>query len=129
MINLKLETLINSAEGLKGLSQKKLKARTAYVVGKILKAADAEMASFNETRMELIKKYGEKDENGELVQDDKGNVRISQESIEDFSSELKGLLNTEIEIAGNKIKMDDLEDVEFTPQEMAQLEEFIEFEE
>ena len=129
MINLKLETLINSTEGLKGLSQKKLKARTAYAVGKILKAADAEMTSFNETRMELIKKYGEKDENGELVQDDKGNVRVSQESIEDFSSELKGLLDTEIEIAGNKIKMDDLGDVEFTPQEMAQLEEFIEFEE
>ena len=129
MINLKLETLINSAEGLKGLSQKKLMAKTAYVIGKILKAADAEMASFNETRMELIKKYGEKDENGELVQDDKGNVRVSQESIEDFSNELKGLLDTEIEIAGNKIKMDDLGDVEFTPQEMAQLEEFIELDE
>lgn len=129
MINLKLETLINSAEGLKGLSQKKLKAKTAYVIGKILKAADAEMASFNETRMELIKKYGEKDENGELVQDDKGNVRVSQESIENFSNELKGLLDTEIEIAGNKIKMDDLGDVEFTPQEMAQLEEFIELDE
>ena len=58
MISVKLEELVNATEGLKGLSQKELKARCAYAVGKILKSADAEIQSFNETRMELIKKYG-----------------------------------------------------------------------
>jgi hypothetical protein len=43
-----------------------LRARPALAVAKILKAADAEMTTFNETRLNLIKKYGDKDENGEV---------------------------------------------------------------
>ena len=129
MINVKLETLVNSTEGLKGLSQKSLKARTAFAIGKILKAADAEIGSFNEARMELIKKYGDKDENGELKTEENGNIRISPDNMISFTTELKELLDTTVEINANKIKMDDIGEVEFTPSEMAQLEEFIEFEE
>lgn len=129
MIKVKLEDLVNATDGLKGLSQKQLKARCAYAVGKILKSADAEIQSFNETRMELIKKYGEKDENGELKTEENGNVRIPPEGLNDFSKELRELLDTEIEISANKIKMDDIGEVEFTPAEMAQLENFIEFDE
>lgn len=129
MIKVKLEDLVNATDGLKGLSQKQLKARCAYAVGKILKSADAEIQSFNETRMELIKKYGEKDENGELKTEENGNVRIPPEGLNDFSKELRELLDTEVEISANKIKMDDIGEVEFTPAEMAQLENFIEFDE
>jgi hypothetical protein len=129
MINVKLEELVNATEGLKGLSQKQLKARCAYAVGKILKSADAEIQSFNETRMELIKKYGEKDEKGELKTEENGNVRIPAEQMEAFSRELRELLDTNVEISANKIKMDDIGEVEFTPAEMAQLENFIEFDE
>ena len=129
MINVKLEDLVNATEGLKGLSQKQLKARCAYAVGKILKSADAEIQSFNETRMELIKKYGEKAENGELKTEENGNVRIPAEQMEAFSRELRELLDTNVEISANKIKMDDIGEVEFTPAEMAQLENFIEFDE
>jgi len=129
MISITLEQLINSTDGLKGLSQKSLKARSAYAVSKIIKAADAEMNTFNETRMELIRKYGEKDESGNLNSDENGNVRILPESLEDFNKELQELLKTTVEINANKIRMEDLDDVEFTPTEMAQLDEFIEFEE
>jgi hypothetical protein len=86
------------------------------------------MSSFNETRMELIKKYGEKDENGELKTDENGNVHIPDEALREFSNELQELLSTEVEINANKVKLDDLGTVEFTPSEMAQLEDFIEFE-
>lgn len=128
MINIKLEQLVNSTDGLKGLAQKSLRARPALAVAKILKAADAEMTTFNETRLNLIKKYGDKDENGEVKQDEKGNVHIPNEALDDFTKELKELLDTQVEINANKIKMSDVENVEFTPAEMAQLEDFIEFE-
>lgn len=129
MISITLEQLINSTDGLKGLSQKSLKARSAYAVSKIIKAADAEMTTFNETRMELIKKYGEKKEDGELNSDENGNVRIPPESLNDFNKELQELLKAPVEINANKIRMEDIGDVEFTPAEMAQLDEFIEFDE
>jgi hypothetical protein len=49
--------------------------------------------------------------------------------MEAFSRELRELLDTNVEISANKIKMDDIGEVEFTPAEMAQLENFIEFDE
>lgn len=128
MITLTLEQLINSTDALKTLSQKPLKARCAYSVGKILKAADAEMVTFNETRMELIKKYGEKDESGELKTDENGNVHVILDKLNEFNNELQELLATTIEINANKISIDDIGEIEFTPAEMTQLEEFIEFE-
>ena len=128
MIEIKLEQLINSAESLKSLSQKSLKARSAYAVSKILKAADEEMTAFNEARMNLIRKYGEKDDNGELKSDENGNVHIIADSLNTFNQELRDLMDTQIEINANKIQINDIGDVEFTPAEMAQLDEFIEFE-
>lgn len=129
MITITLEQLLNSTDGLKGLSQKPLKARPAYAISKILKAADAEMTTFNDTRMELIKKYGEKDETGELKSDENGNVHIVDEMLSTFNKELQDLLSTSIDINANKIRIEDIGDVEFTPAEMAQLDDFIEFDE
>ena len=77
--------------------------------------------------MELIKKYGEKDENGELVTDDNGNCKILNEGLDEFSKELNELIETEVEINANKISIESLDDKEFTPTEMAQLEPFIDF--
>lgn len=127
MISITLEQLVNSTEGLRELSQKTLKARPAYAVAKILKAAEAEMTGFNDTRMNLIKKYGEKKEDGELNTDENGNVHITPESLADFNKELQELLDTQVEINANKIRIEDIGDVEFTPAEMAQLDNFIEF--
>ena len=79
--------------------------------------------------MNLIKQYGEKDETGELKSDENGNVRIPPEVLTDFNKELQELLATEIEINANKIRIDDISDVEFTAAEMAQLDDFIEFDE
>ena len=127
MIKIKISDLLNGTDALKKLSETELKAKLAWQVGRILKAADAEIQSFNETRMNLIKKYGEKDENGELITDDKGNCKILNDELDEFSNELNELIESEIEINANKISIDSLEDKEFTPSEMSQLEIFIDF--
>ena len=127
MIELKVGELVNSTEALQKLSQKELKAKLAWQVSKLLKAADKELQEFNETRMNLIKKYGEKDESGELITDDKGNCKIPEGSTVEFSNELNDLVEAEIEISANKIKIDDLDNIDFTPNEMNMLEVFIDF--
>ena len=129
MIKVKISDLLNSTETLQKLAQKDFKAKLAWTISKLLKQAENEIQSFNETRMNLIKKYGEKDENGELITDEKGNCKIVQGSITEFSNELDELINTEVEINANKIQMNLLEDVEFTPAEMATLEPFVEMDE
>ena len=127
MIKVKISDLLNSTEALQKLAGTELKAKLAWQVGRILKAAEAEIQSFNETRMDLIRKYGEKDEKGELVTDETGNCKIMEGGILDFSNQLTELGESELEIDGNKIKIDDLDNVNFTPAEMAQLEVLIDF--
>lgn len=129
MIQLLLRDIINSSDGLTGLSQRHLKAKTAYIVGKILKTVDTELSNFEQARMDLIRKYGLKDDNGELIEDENHNLHIAPENLQIFNTELTELMNTPVEIMANKISINDLGDIEFTPVEMAQLESFIEFDE
>lgn len=129
MINVKISSLLNGTEALQKLAGADLKAKLAWQIARLLKAAEAELQSFNETRMTLIKKYGEKDTKGELITDEKGNCKILPENINTFTTELNELLNTEVEINVNKISIDDLENMSFTPSEMTLLEDFINFEE
>lgn len=126
MIELKLEQLVSSVSVLQKLSTKPLKARTAFMVAKLLQNADNEVNNFNDARMNLITKYGVKDDNGELKTDDTGSARIVQEHLPEFNTELQELLNTSITINATKIAMKDIENLEFTPGEILQLEPFLE---
>lgn len=129
MINVKISDLLNASEVLQELSKKQLKARLAFEVSRLLKAADTEVTQFNEARMKVINKFGEKDENGELSTDENGNCRIVPANISDFNNELTELISAEVELNANKIKMNALENLDFTPSDMVVLEPFIEVEE
>lgn len=125
MITVKISDLLNSTETLQKLAQKDFKAKLAWSIARLLKSAEAEIQSFNDTRMNLIRKYGQKDENGELITDENGNCKIEQESINEFTNELNELVNTEVEINANKIDINLLENIDFTPSDMAILEPFV----
>ena len=126
MINITLREIVDSSDTMKKLSQKSLKGKTAYYVARLLREVDKELTLFNETRGNLIKKYGEKDEKGELKIDENGNCKFIPEKIEKFYSEMDDILNNIIELNANKIELKDLEDLDFTPIEMVVLEPFIE---
>ena len=128
MIKVQLKDLLNSTEALQKLSRQNLKARLAFQVARMLKAAEKEITDFNEVRTNLIKKYSEVDENGELIPDENGNIKISKENINVFNNEFNDLISSEIEIPTEPIKLDSLEDLTFTAAEMAVLEPFIEIE-
>ena len=125
MINVKIVDLVNSTETLQKLSQKDFKAKLAWQISRLLKAAETEIQSFNEARMNLIRKYGEKDESDELVTDEKGNCKIDNSVLNEFTSELNDLMNTEVEINASKIKIEQLENLDFTPSDMAILEPYM----
>lgn len=129
MITITINDLLNSVETLQKIAQKDFKAKLAWSIARLLKSAETEIQSFNETRMNLIKKYGEKDENGELITDEKNNCKIKTEDVDTFTEELNELINTEVEINANKIDFNLLENIDFTPSDMTALEPFIEFEE
>ena len=125
MIKVQIADLINSTETLQKLAQKDFKAKLAWQVARLLKAAEKEIQDFNDTRLNLVKKYGEKDDTGELITDEKGNCKIVAEYVSDFTNELNELMNTEVEINANKIMIDQLENLDFTPSDMSILEPFV----
>ena len=126
MIELTLEQLINSIDALKQLSIEPLRASVAFTVARIIKAADTEVINFNDTRSTLINKYGKRNDDGSLVTDSNGNFQINREDVITFNTELTDLLSTSVTLNANKIKMDDIDNIAFTPAEMLTLEPYIE---
>ena len=126
MITVRLRNIIDGTEVLRKLAGQPLKGRTAFQVSKILKKLEEELNLFNSTRVELIKKYSKVDENNQIIQDENGNVQLQEDKLNDFNNEIAELLNTQIEINSGKIKLVDIEDINFTPAEMMALEELIE---
>jgi hypothetical protein len=125
MINVTLKNIVESADIMRELSQKSLKGRVAFRVARLLRELEKEFTLFNEKRVDLIKEYGEKDENGELKTDDKGNVNLAQDKLNEFYKRMEDLLATEVEINAEKIDINDLGDVDFTPSQIINIEPFI----
>ena len=126
MFNMQLKDVIEGTDVLKKLAGQSLRGKVAFQISKILKKLEDELTLFNNTRVDIIKKYSETDENGELIADENGNVKLKEETIAEFNKEITELLNMEIEIDANKIALKDIEDVDFTPAEMTLLMPLIE---
>lgn len=126
MFNMQLKDVIEGTDVLKKLAGQPLRGKVAFQISKILKRLEDELTLFNNTRVDIIKKYSETDANGELIADENGNVKLKEETIAEFNKEITELLNMEIEIDANKIALKDIEDVDFTPAEMTLLMPLIE---
>ena len=126
MIKVQLKDIIEGTEVLKKLAGQPLRGKVAFQISKILKRLEDELTLFNNTRVDIIKKYSQTNENGELISDENGNVKLKEETIEDFNKEITELLNMEIEIDANRIALEDIENVDFTPAEMTLLMPLIE---
>lgn len=125
MINTYLRNIVESADIMRELSTKTLKGRAAFRVARLLRELEKEFTLFNEKRVELIREYAQKDENGEIKSDENGNVTLDQTRLNEFYEKLDELLNAEVEINAEKIDIDDFGDVDFTPAQIINLEAFI----
>lgn len=126
MIELTVQEMIDSIPTLRELSNKQLKSKVAFRVARLLREVQAESETFETARINLVKLYGAKDENGELKADENGNTYIEQEHVAEFNNELTDLLNNKITINGDKLSLDDLGDETFTPQQMLSFSAFLE---
>ena len=125
MINTHLRNIVESADIMRELSNKSLKGRAAFRVARLLRELEKEFTLFNEKRMDLIKEYAQKDENGEMKSDENGNVTLDQDRLNEFYQSLDELLNADVEINAEKIDSEDLDDIEITPAQIINLEAFL----
>lgn len=112
-----LETIYVSQNSLTKLINLDLPITTAYKFSRLVKKIREELATFEESRVALVKKYGNKE-------DTSGTVRVSLDATEEFSNELKKLLEVEIEVDFEPIPLSDLGDIKMSAVDISNLEIF-----
>ena len=111
------ERLVNSVEVLSKVTNLELPIKLSYAFSKNITKIDAELKAYNIEREKLLKKYGEKDEEGKLKVSEKGEVNILDR--ENFNKEIAELLQCESEIDIHLIDLESINtDIKITPGEL-----------
>lgn len=111
------ERLVNSVGVLSKLTNLELPIKLSYAFSKNITKIDAELKAYNVEKRKLLNKYGEKDNEGNLKQNEKGEVNILD--IENFNKEIAELLQCESEIDIHLIDLESINtDIKITPGEL-----------
>jgi len=107
-----INKLVESVPDLKAILATKLPIKVAYRINKLVNnQIERELKQYDEARISLVNKYGDKDEKGDLKVTD-------PEKIKEFMKELNELLAMEIELDFTPIKVEELGDVQVEPKSL-----------
>ena len=112
---LKAREIKNLNDTIQILLPLQLKMPFAYEVACIAREVRENDMMINTMRQEIIERYAKRDENGHvIVNSENGTVDVDEGKIPELNKELDGLFNREIELESNKIKLDDIKDLDLT---------------
>ena len=116
-MKVKLIQVVNSSEAFGKIAQQPMKAAVSFKVAKNIKKLSDELSVFEQSRGDLIRKFGKEDKEGNVA------IEPNTKGMAEFQKELNDLLNVEVDLNGfKKIKLSQLSKCELSPQEMASLD-------
>ncbi len=123
-----------AAPALGRLAAIKKPQKVVYHVAKLVKYVQAELKHFDESRIELVKKYGtERPATPEELAAGVGSESMFEitdaESRKKFSDEFTELCDVEVEIPWRRVKFSDLQDFEISAADVLALEPLMAFDE
>ena len=107
------------------LSNKEMPIKISYRIAKILDALGGEYDFYRKKIQNILQKYGEKDDEGQLIIKD-NQVPFIKEYADAATKELEELQNIDINLPDVKINISELEDIKLTPLQVNALKPFIE---
>lgn len=114
-----LRELIIAEGELKTLSEHRFPAIVSFEIARLLDAIAPHVRAFNDAKNTAIMRYGEPDaENPEIT-------RVTSENRDTFSAEMSELLNSSVEIPGEKLRLAWLAQIDLTPDEIWRLRPLI----
>ena len=119
-MKIKIESLVNAQNALSELAQKNLSIATSFKVAKLIKAAQAELQTYDEQRRKLLENVGSK------LDESTNQYIIPKDKRENFAMMYRDLLDVEIDLPGEKINITD-EKITLSPETLLLLEPFVEF--
>lgn len=119
---MKIKKLYEVFEGLNALSQKELPIKVAFLVQKNMSEVQGEIETSEKVRQKLIEKY--KDEEKTKAADP-GMVHLQLDKLDDYNKGYNELMDQEVEIKLQKIKISDLDGITVKPIVLRQLDSII----
>lgn len=116
-----IETLYNTLSSLK---EKEMPIRLSYKFTLLLDKIDCDYNFFISEMRKIINKYGLKDDQGELVQEN-GNIKINPDSLSLAEKALQDLHETEVKLPDVTLTLDELESLNIKPADLRALLPFI----
>lgn len=113
---MKLQTIETLHSSLTQLKSQEMPLRLSYKFSKLLSKIEKDSEFFTEKTREVILKYAEKDENGDLVQTEDGNIRIQTGKIEEANKAMMELNDIEVEDINITFTLDELESLSIAPE-------------
>lgn len=119
-------TLINAADILNQFANTKVSSKLAYKIMKFCKGVANEEEFYNSKINEIINTYAEKDEDGQVIVNDDGVVRIMQDKIAEANAAMMELNMLEVDMPNVRFTLDELDGFELSATDMFVLDAFIE---
>lgn len=100
--------------------------KTSYSLAKLGQALEKEIPFYDSELSKIINTYGERDEKGNLIQVENGNIKIQSEKIDECAQKMNELGELQVEIECEKIPLESLGNIELSVQELNALLPIIE---
>lgn len=117
MAKLTNKEIIEKVGMLGELINRKLPVKVSYAIGKNISKIESELKHYNKARKNILEKYCEKDEEGNLKIED-GNYVIKENEKENWNKDIKDLDEIVVEIDAHTFNIDLLNGYEMSPSEM-----------
>lgn len=112
---LKAREIKNLNDTLQVLLPLQLKMPFAYEIACIAREVRENDMMISTMRQEIIERYAKRDENGSMIiNPENGTIEVDEERVSELNKELDNLFNRDIELKSNKIKLDDIKDLDLT---------------
>jgi hypothetical protein len=126
MIETTVSSLITIKPVLQQLANTEMPARDSFTVLRLLKIIDKEYETIEATQRKMLETHGERDESGNFMPDGYGGVIIKSDSTKAFADEMEQLLKTKVTLEATPLKLEMLDKLKLTPNQLLKMEEFIE---
>lgn len=126
MITLTINEIMNSVPVLEKISKVSTNGIIAFQIARLIRELNKEIELFEKQRVEMIEKYCERDENGQMVMIDESQVKIQEDNIPKYNNDLRVILGTQIEINASKIPLASLEEIKISPQDALLIDNLVE---
>jgi len=114
-MKLKIREILEARPVLEKITNFSLPVKTSYNIMRNMRKIEQEIKPFEQSRLQLVRKYGKPDETGKIT--------VTEDNMQKFYEDMASLLEEDVDIDIRTIKIDQLGEVKLTPNEI----QFIDF--